>query len=240
VRCVDVVSILITSHTDLHARQSARRHVADVAQSLVAPVHHLVDAGVCRVRRDRCNARCHQIVAAVFYLVSGDFAIYHRDLKPANVLVTQDWSLKLCDFDTARYDASASLDGPLVGSPAYLAPELFSEHVRVGVARAHVCDRVSQVLYNEKCDVYAIGIMLNELVGRCIDGVHTVPYSGEYVCGVRARARVCVCRCLLLSVCAGKELPPTQFGALIAAASNNARPAIRRVSILSKVSDYRA
>ena len=99
-----------------------------------------------------CLTWSMQIAVAVFYLLSHEPAIYHRDLKPANVLVTRAWDLKLCDFDTARYaDASASLGGQLVGSPAYLAPELLTDST-----------------YAEACDVYAMAVMLNELVRRCV------------------------------------------------------------------------
>jgi len=134
-----------------------------------------------------CLTWSMQIVAAVFYLVSGDPAIYHRDLKPANVLVTQAWTLKLCDFDTARFsDASSRSLAAIVGSPAYLAPELYNE-----------------TPYSEASDVYALGIMLNELVTRCIEGQHEAPFAGF-------------------------DLPPLALAAFIAAAQNKKRPRISK------------
>ena len=131
-----------------------------------------------------------QIAAAVFYLLSNDPPIFHRDLKPANVLVSQSWRLKLCDFDTARYAAHsgdtnvASAGGQLVGSPAYIAPELFTE-----------------TTYTERCDIYSISIMLNELFGRCISGEYSAPYSDL-------------------------ALPGVPYGALIVAAQKKKRPVI--------------
>jgi hypothetical protein len=130
-----------------------------------------------------------QICAAVFYLLSNEPPIFHRDLKPANVLVTQSWRLKLCDFDTARYavtqsDVAVSAGGQLVGSPAYMAPELFTV-----------------VHYSEKCDVYSMAVMLNELFSRCVDGEHSAPYND-------------------------RTLPGVQYAALIVAAQKQERPLI--------------
>jgi predicted ATPase len=49
--------------------------------------------------------------------------ILHRDLKPGNVLVTQDGTLKLLDFGLA-VEAQAAREGNLVGTLAYVAPEV--------------------------------------------------------------------------------------------------------------------
>jgi serine/threonine-protein kinase len=59
----------------------------------------------------------------------------HRDVKPANVLVTQEAgreAVKLADFGLSRIYQSTpmsglSLEGDLGGSPAFMAPEQFTE-----------------------------------------------------------------------------------------------------------------
>lgn len=75
--------------------------------------------------------------------------VVHRDVKPANVMfdpATQ--RVKLTDFGLARgVDAQATRSGVLLGSPAYMAPELLAG------ARA-----------DARSDLYALGVLLFELL----------------------------------------------------------------------------
>lgn len=76
--------------------------------------------------------------------------VLHRDLKPENVLLADDGRIKLGDFGLARDIDNHTSTGSLVGTVAYLSPEL----VMRGIADA-------------RSDVYAAGIMLFEmLTGR--------------------------------------------------------------------------
>jgi serine/threonine protein kinase len=54
--------------------------------------------------------------------------ITHRDVKPGNVLVAHDGRIKLTDFGIARNPADRTLTatGLMLGSPAYIAPEIAS------------------------------------------------------------------------------------------------------------------
>jgi serine/threonine protein kinase len=75
--------------------------------------------------------------------------IIHRDIKPDNILLRRG-QYKLADFGLC-YRGGYHYDNDLIGSPAYLAPEIFKRR-----------------FYSEKSDVYALGISLYEM------------YTGKY------------------------------------------------------------
>lgn len=82
--------------------------------------------------------------------------VLHRDLKPENVLLSDDGKVKLSDFGLARPIAAQTQTGGVVGTVAYMSPELVSR----GIADA-------------RSDVYAAGIMLFELL------TGAQPFTGE-------------------------------------------------------------
>ena len=79
--------------------------------------------------------------------------VVHRDVKPHNAIVTAGGLLKVMDFGIARFaDAPRGITetGIVIGTPAYMAPEV----LRGGA-------------YDGRADVYAAGAVLYEcLVGR--------------------------------------------------------------------------
>ena len=72
----------------------------------------------------RQAARIVQVLARAMS-VAHQRGVVHRDLKPANILLTRDGRIKIADFGLATIDdAQESRRGSIVGTPAYMAPEL--------------------------------------------------------------------------------------------------------------------
>jgi beta-lactam-binding protein with PASTA domain/serine/threonine protein kinase len=82
--------------------------------------------------------------------------LLHRDIKPENVLIADDGRIKLGDFGLARAISTSTSTGALIGTVAYLSPEL-----------------VLGKQADARSDIYSVGIMLYEmLTGR-------QPFDGE-------------------------------------------------------------
>ncbi|XP_067942274.1 serine/threonine-protein kinase D3-like [Watersipora subatra] len=86
-----------------------------------------------------------QILCALKYLHSNN--IVHCDLKPENVLLSSDAChfprIKLCDFGFARIIGETSFRRSIVGTPAYLAPEVLKERG-----------------YNRSLDMWSCGVII--------------------------------------------------------------------------------
>jgi tetratricopeptide (TPR) repeat protein len=97
---------------------------------------------------------CVRIVAQVADAVahSHQHGVVHRDIKPANILLDNRGRPLLTDFGLAHFeDADTSLtgQGDVLGTPAYMAPELATGHG----FRA-----------DPRCDVYSLGAVLYRLI----------------------------------------------------------------------------
>ncbi|WP_097943212.1 serine/threonine-protein kinase [Streptomyces sp. ms115] len=97
-------------------------------------------------------------------------SVVHRDVKPGNVLVRDDGLAILVDFGIATFEGAdrVTRTGSVIGTPSYLAPELFAP-TSPGPTPAS--------------DLWALGVTLYEAVeGR-------VPFAGHEVWEVQENVR---------------------------------------------------
>jgi len=75
--------------------------------------------------------------------------LIHRDIKPENVLISDRGQIKVADFGLARAVSAqtATATGMLIGTVSYIAPEL-----------------VTHGKADPRCDVYALGVVLYEML----------------------------------------------------------------------------
>ncbi|MDA4890103.1 bifunctional serine/threonine-protein kinase/glutamate ABC transporter substrate-binding protein [Streptomyces sp. MS2A] len=98
-------------------------------------------------------------------------SVLHRDVKPGNVLVRDGGQVVLVDFGIATFEGAdrVTRHGGIIGTPPYLAPELFPP-VYSGPTSAS--------------DLWALGVTLYEMVeGR-------LPFGGNEMAGVQENIRL--------------------------------------------------
>jgi serine/threonine protein kinase/CheY-like chemotaxis protein len=103
--------------------------------------------------------RCADIIAPVCEALAAAHAagIVHRDIKPANIFLHRGGPHgevpKVLDFGIAKLvgdtvaENKMTLEGSLIGTPAYMAPERFLNQP-----------------YDGRSDVYSIGVLLNQMI----------------------------------------------------------------------------
>jgi serine/threonine protein kinase len=102
------------------------------------------------IGEERAKIYLRQIISALKVLHQK--GIVHRDLKPANILLTADDKIKLADFGFARRIDPESLAKSCVGTPVYMAPEVF-------IVRDHRDER-----YDYGVDIWSVGCIVYELI----------------------------------------------------------------------------
>jgi CheY-like chemotaxis protein len=113
--------------------------------------------------------RCTEILEPVCRALAAahDAGVIHRDIKPSNIFLHRTDSgetPKILDFGIAKIAGAAALgqnltvDGSLLGTPAYMAPERF----RRGP-------------YDTKSDIYSVGTVLYEMLSGRLPFVPSSP-----------------------------------------------------------------
>jgi len=83
--------------------------------------------------------------------------VVHRDIKTGNIILARGGKVKIMDFGIARLESSSlTTIGSLLGTPAYMAPELFEGKEADG-----------------RSDLFAVGIIVYQLLCGC------KPFSGQ-------------------------------------------------------------
>ena len=127
-------------------------------------VMELVEGGTLReLLTERGPMPPHAVVAVLRPVLGGLAAAHraglvHRDVKPENILISDDGDVKIADFGLVRAVAAAKITSTsvILGTAAYLSPE----QVRDGDA-------------SPRSDVYAVGILVYELL------TGQTPFSGD-------------------------------------------------------------
>jgi len=101
---------------------------------------------------EHCQFFIYQVLRGLKYIHSSN--VMHRDLKPRNLLVNSNCDLKICDFGLARVDELDNNDrcvmSNYIATRWYRAPEVI----------------LSRLKYTKKVDMWAVGCILAELLGR--------------------------------------------------------------------------
>ena len=105
--------------------------------------------------------------------------VLHRDFKSLNILVTHDWQCRVCDFGLSRFNTSAALETlkQMRGTLTHMAPEVCPTAVDDGTPASKAGP---QFQYTNKSDVYSMGIVLWELLKRCVEGAYRKPWFSEF------------------------------------------------------------
>jgi len=93
---------------------------------------------------------CREVLNGVNHLHYNH--VIHRDIKGQNILLTENAEVKLVDFGvSAQLDRTVGRRNTFIGTPYWMAPEVI------------VCDEQPDATYDNRCDMWSIGITAIEM-----------------------------------------------------------------------------
>ena len=160
----------VASRNDLSRFLHEARGVAQLRHPAIVPIHEvgqhedvpflvtefidgptLADQLTARRLTPQEAAELVAVVADALHYAHEE-GVIHRDVKPSNIMLDADGRPHLMDFGLAKHQADEAvltLEGEVLGTPAYMSPEQ-------AAGEAYHVDRRS--------DVYSLGVVLYELL----------------------------------------------------------------------------
>ncbi|MEM7312329.1 MAG: serine/threonine-protein kinase, partial [Planctomycetota bacterium] len=120
--------------------------VSDIVRGI--PLSEWLSSGV--ATESETVAFCIKIADALQH--AHEAGVIHRDLKPHNIILDEQYEPFLTDFGLAKREygeMTVTMDGQLLGTPAYMPPEQ-------AAGNAHLAD--------SRADIYSMGVMLFQLL----------------------------------------------------------------------------
>jgi calcium-dependent protein kinase len=118
-------------------------------KSMITKQHEKLVAGQPLMSETEVARIMQMLVSGVLHIHASN--VVHRDLKPENCLIDKENKIKIIDFGLAKTDESDLIGSAMVGTPYYMAPEIFEEHG-------------DENCYKPPVDIYALGIIMYELI----------------------------------------------------------------------------
>ena len=103
-----------------------------------------------------------QPILKCLHLLHTEYGVIHRDIKSDNVLITRDGKIKLADFGFCAENTGRRRS--VVGTPYWMCPEC-----------------VSGAEYNEKADVWSLGILTLELANGEVPLIEHTPIQALFM-----------------------------------------------------------